>query len=531
MTLTRMESTFSAAGSGFTAARNAGVLRAPDELAGTRPLQGPTAPANQHLTAALCHLAYVSQPFRRAAIGLLSRRSQMPIQLEPSVDFSAVLRACASAESIESKSVDRATTAFGIIAALSIIGYPLGTAGFVVALVGWLIMGTLGRRYSPRSPFARPAEGVVLGGIFSLVGISLVAAGYLKVGWRAVVPVPLFIGLLVTAIISVKEARRLARPELIEAAKSGPPMQVEPDIDPKLHDGIAWATHARGANLDLFASYEPFEFSVDRSRSSVQTVDLTRPMIHHLAIRPISIEDTYQEMLRHLGSTPMRGLRVQEVAYAPTYRVSEIDGLAMGPGHRILPRLPTKTIHEAERLEIGVIRPYVRLTVDGPGGMPMIAAYVRAAIDGQTMFVEVHHATGAWLRWDLLHRASQRAAAGEMGGFAWRVADLPADILKRVLKRRDIAPFTFAGESVTSLIPNGGPPTYFDELDARQAREILHRRVQGTIEKVLEDANVDTSEFSSRSAIILNNFGVMANGTITNSAFAFGKAASAEAKG
>jgi hypothetical protein len=165
----------------------------------------------------------------------------------------------------------------------------------------------------------------------------------------------------------------------------------------------------------------------------------------------------------------------------------------------------------------------------GTDGIPILSTFIRVAVDGRTLYMETFHSPGRWVRWDMLslHTNARRLTAPSAVAIAGPLAH---DIV-RYLVTRSRAPT--AGYSLTSspawsiadLMPQGGPPTYFDEADLKEYIEVIDRRVLAATSQALSMANIDSSEFSSRRMQIFNNATIVANNTLLGSALSIGRSA------
>jgi hypothetical protein len=446
-------------------------------------------------------------------MGALVASGRWPLRLDPAIDVEAVLRAVGDAETRRSSLIRGPAKVIGIGLILSLTLFPWGTLAYVVMTLGWGWAGVVARAaYRPESPWRVNAGPAV--GLWITVAFMALVLGLPVGAWRVVIALSLHLitVLVAAALLGIRLGEAVS--DLRDIGRRGPPEAAE--VMPSIAEALDWARASQPANLDLFGSYQPFEAPIERSRSWSITVDLTRGVYGQAVQGPIAVEYVYKLLAERLRGLGMRGLRVDEIAYVPWWNVQSVPNLRRSADSRMLPLVDEAVLRAAERQEVALCRPYLRLRVEQPGGLPMALCHVRVAVDGSTLHLEVHHSRGHWVRWDLLGRASAPVRAGQSEGVGSALLELAADALRLAFGKRCSA-FAVAQlpqNAIAAVIPTSGPPTYFDEIDAMQAREMIDRQVLSSVDRALEEAGVDTSEFSRRSSTVLNMGTIVSGNTV-----------------
>lgn len=472
----------------------------------------------------VCHLAYASAPFRADVVARLALWPESPIRPTPGIDDEAVLRAVAHADVLHRqlrRALLPAVLAGGV---LSVLAGAAAVLTYGLAIASWFVLGwSVTRSWTGRgSVLSWPAP---LRATVRLLLIVVLAGVTAQAPPTSVVGIGLAALVVVVTLASVAATRASQRGVRLAAMEQGAP---EPGrhAHPTLLQAVEWAQAAvPGRNVQLFSDYSPFEPDVDRPRSWHLTVDLGRAHTSNRPVERLDVAQLLDVLSRRLRVVGLRDLTVTEAVYAHVSVGHDLP-LAKGPGGRILPQVSTPVLNSLERGAVRTARPYLRLTVPSAEGIPSLSAFVRVAIDGQTLYLETLHSPGLWIRRDLIERemidAGRRASAAPVTLSA--VSDALSSIGSR-LGTHGAPRLSLPSSQVWSildLVPQSGPRTYFDEADVAAHIEMIDRQILSSIGAVLETANVDTSEFLSRTTQIINNSTVISNNSLYESALSVG---------
>jgi hypothetical protein len=476
-----------------------------------------------------CLLVYSNREFRHAILDRLADRS--PLRIVRGFDDEAVVRAVAHAESLHERLVASAAIVAGVGFVLSALAGGRAVVAYVGLFALWVAAGSVGRPVWQRRVTRVPVWASVrdTAGRCSFLVATLLVLVFARSRAAFVVVVVLFA--FVALVIIAERVVRTDHNRAVEVASiDGPPrhdefVHLDRAIRSLTGDAVSWAMSARSANVELFASYVPFTPPVEDRRSWTMTVDLGQaedPM------RPVAPIDTavvvglVNETLRRL---PLRGLDVTAIVLAHVNHTAAVPGLTTTPLGRVVPCLPPAIYTAALNNELDFARPYLRITVAGRDGPPRLVTNARLVVDANTLYLEVLHSPGKWPMWaGLCHDTggTYRFATASTPSLVFR---LGADLLSSV-KRRVRGSYTatqrYNAGALYDLLPQSGPPSYFDEADIDAAIEIIDRRVLSAVAEALARANVDTSEFSHRRAQVFNNATIISHNSLVGSGMAVG---------
>ena len=503
---------------------------APDPLATQSGASGPpTAQPMTLATLSACRLAYCSKPFRESVASKLSEWPETPLRTTQGLDDMAVLRSIEHADALHRQYFRIAAPAVLVGAVLSVATGGIGFLLYVTLMIAWWAWGSacqMSWRARGASRSWSPVARLYAAALPTLAIVVLLVAGWPNSAFSLALGSLAYISVAVGVALTTSQQAG----ERLHALVHGPPTDVDVATG-AVGDALDWSRAAMEANVEFYSAYAPFKPDIDPSRSWNLTVDLGQPARGNAPVARISPSHLTQLLSARLRNVGLRAMTVHQVVYAHVRVASELDGLVAGPGGRLIPVIPSDVLSHVEAGLVRTARSYLRLTVGGPQGTPALSSFVRVAIDGETLYLETFHSPGRWIRTKAID--DEIAAAGYARPRATAIAlALVPDMLracyraiatKRAGPPRGTLPLGSSRVwSLFDLMPQSGPPTYFDEADLKSYIEMIDRQVLTSIGHVLSTANVDTSEFSSRTVQIFHNSTIVSNNTLVASALAAG---------
>jgi hypothetical protein len=225
-----------------------------------------------------------------------------------------------------------------------------------------------------------------------------------------------------------------------------------------------------------------------------------------------------------------------------------VTGEALGSQERFLPRrdlpprqnLAPEEIHEIATQPSGIARHYLCAEVPSWGGEVVASTFLNFSTDGRLLYLQCDRAVlePLWRQYRDVDRLTATPPAGQLARLLLRAAgELPRTVFRapgrvlradlwgwqhrrrlnwtRFLAQSDLGYDYGAVFSVRQFAVGGGPRNYFQGTDAAKHLKIVERHVLAAVLDFLEEHEVDTTEFTSRQTMILNQ-GIVQTGGVSN---------------
>ncbi len=353
----------------------------------------------------------------------------------------------------------------------------------------------------------------------------------------------------------VMVAERWVATYVVMAHRLGPPSAGRPSSPPRfgqrVEGRLAEMVSVGEGNVGVYGSFSPFIGSGVSLDAWSFALDVDRAA-EGRQVEPFSVLDIHRRTEADLRRLELAGMSVDNRVF--------VDGRDVRGDQRFLAHelgRPVTRVDEALLSSLMVFpedraRPYLCLRVAGWRGQLVLSTFLRFALSGNKLFVELSHSLlapvlDAYQEVDRLlprptPRQFARLAVKALRGLPRAVLLSPYSVVvaafgpltaqvRGARQRREITSgLRFNYGATTSPREAAADPRYqryFQQLDKELYSKVVERQILRSVTDFLDEKGVDTGELRERQTTIMNNGVYVAGGSLTVDSLAVGKRAKA----